>query len=51
VARAAASGNEAVVQLLLKKDAEVESKDNNYGRTPLSWAAISGGCTVLEECT
>jgi ankyrin repeat protein len=28
----------AVVKLLLKKNADIESKDE-YGRTPLSWAA------------
>jgi ankyrin repeat protein len=32
-------GHEAVVKLLLGKGAELENKDTEYGRTPLSWAA------------
>ena len=36
---AAIYGNEAVVRLLLEKDANFESKDNN-DRTPLLWAAV-----------
>jgi ankyrin repeat protein len=27
------------VRLLLENGAELESKDDNFGRTPLSWAA------------
>jgi ankyrin repeat protein len=30
----------AVVKLLLGKNTDVESKDNMYGWTPLSWAAL-----------
>jgi ankyrin repeat protein len=36
------SGYKAVVKLLLEKGAELESKDNTYGWTPLSWATASG---------
>ena len=38
---AAFFGIKAIVQLLLEKGAEIEAKDN-YGRTPLSWAAENG---------
>ena len=41
-------GHEAVVKLLLEKGAEPESKDNDYGRTPLSWAAGSGHEAVVK---
>ena len=34
-------GHEAIVKLLLKKDADIESKDNN-GLTVLSLAAANG---------
>jgi ankyrin repeat protein len=36
-----------VVKLLLKKGADVESKDSR-GRTPLSWAAEKGHEEVME---
>ena len=36
--RTAGNGHEAVVKLLLEKDAELESKDKSYGLTPLSYA-------------
>jgi hypothetical protein len=38
---AVASGHEAVVKLLLEKGAELETKGNYYGQTPLSLAAGS----------
>jgi ankyrin repeat protein len=31
-----------VVKLLLEKGAELETKDKDDSRTPLSWAAASG---------
>ena len=30
------------MKLLLEKGAELETKDDRYGRTPLSWAAANG---------
>ena len=45
---AAASGHEAVVKLLLEKDATVETVDSEYGQTPLSWAAESGHEAVVK---
>jgi ankyrin repeat protein len=33
---------------LLEKGAELDSKDNIYGRTPLSWAAESGHEAVVK---
>ena len=36
------NGHKAVVELLLDKNADVESKDNKYGRTPLLWAVKYG---------
>ncbi|KAH9209727.1 hypothetical protein DL95DRAFT_394123, partial [Leptodontidium sp. 2 PMI_412] len=36
----------AIVTLLFEKGAELETKDN-YGRTPLSWAAINGHAAVV----
>jgi ankyrin repeat protein len=44
---AAEKGHEAVVKLLLDKNADVESKDTN-GRTPLSWAAEEGHEAVVK---
>ncbi|KAJ5935168.1 hypothetical protein N7466_004715 [Penicillium verhagenii] len=36
-------GLEAVVEeLLLEKDPDIESRDNTYDRTPISWAAYGG---------
>jgi ankyrin repeat protein len=42
-----AEGHEAVVQLLLEKGAEADSKDNS-GRTPLSWAVVMCHETVVQ---
>src|ERR1700754_2752613 len=39
---AAEKGHEAVVRLLVKKGADLESKDSRYSQTPLSWAAEKG---------
>ncbi|OBT38979.1 hypothetical protein VE00_10733 [Pseudogymnoascus sp. WSF 3629] len=39
---AAQNGHETVVKLLIEKGAEVDTKDTEYGWTPLSWAAGSG---------
>jgi ankyrin repeat protein len=33
---------------LLEKGAELDSKDNIYGRTPLSWAAKTGREAVMK---
>jgi ankyrin repeat protein len=44
---AAYFGVETVVQLLLDKAAEADSKDNN-SRTPLSWAAKNGYKAVVK---
>jgi hypothetical protein len=46
--RAAAKGHEEVVKLLLKKDAELETKDEGYGRTPLLYAARNGHESVVK---
>ncbi|KAL6402688.1 hypothetical protein AUP68_14144 [Ilyonectria robusta] len=35
-------GHRVVVKLLLEKGAEIEAKDSEHGRTPLSWAALNG---------
>jgi ankyrin repeat protein len=45
---AAESGHKAVVKLLLEKGADMESKDAEYGQTPLSWAAESGHEAVIK---
>jgi ankyrin repeat protein len=37
-----------VVKLLLEKGAELESKDEDWGQTPLSWAAGSGHEAVVK---
>ena len=41
-------GHEAVVRLLLEKAVDVDSKDKDYGRTPLSWAAEDGHEAVVQ---
>jgi ankyrin repeat protein len=45
---AAANGHEAVVKLLVEKGTELESKDNQYSRTPLLWAAMDGHEAVVK---
>ena len=44
---AARKGHKAVVELLLDKGADTESRDN-YSHTPLSWAAQAGHEAVVE---
>ncbi|KAK4210289.1 hypothetical protein QBC37DRAFT_35880 [Rhypophila decipiens] len=44
----ARNGDMAVVQLLLEKNADLETKDTEYGRTPLSWAARNGHEAVVK---
>ncbi|EWY79535.1 hypothetical protein FOYG_17336 [Fusarium oxysporum NRRL 32931] len=41
-------GHRVLVKLLLEKGADVESKDDKYGRTPLSWAARNGHVAVVK---
>ncbi|KAH6970507.1 hypothetical protein BKA56DRAFT_496680, partial [Ilyonectria sp. MPI-CAGE-AT-0026] len=41
-------GHRVVVKLLLEKGAEIEAKDSEYGRTPLSWAAGNGRETIVQ---
>jgi hypothetical protein len=36
---AAEKGRKAIMKLLLKKAVDIDSKDTEYGRTPLSWTA------------
>ncbi|OBT50363.1 hypothetical protein VE04_09948, partial [Pseudogymnoascus sp. 24MN13] len=45
---AAKEGHEAVVKLLIEKNANVESKDSRYGRTPLSWASCNGHEAIVK---
>jgi ankyrin repeat protein len=45
---AAANGHEAVVKVLLEKGAELESKDETWSQTPLSWAANNGHEAVVK---
>ncbi|OBT67655.1 hypothetical protein VE03_03419 [Pseudogymnoascus sp. 23342-1-I1] len=46
-AAATDNGNEALVNLLLEKGADVDSKDS-YGRTPLSWATEKGNEAAVK---
>jgi ankyrin repeat protein len=41
-------GHEAVVELLLEKGADMESRDMNYGQTPLWCAAKEGHEAVVK---
>jgi ankyrin repeat protein len=41
-------GYKAVVKLLVEKGADLESKDPEYGRTLLSWAAEIGHEAVVK---
>ena len=41
-------GHSAVVKLLLKEGPDLESRDDYYGRTPLSWAAENGYQAVVK---
>jgi len=41
-------GREVVVKLLLWKSAKLESNDEKYSRTPLSWAANHGHEAVVR---
>ncbi|KAK4223637.1 ankyrin repeat-containing domain protein [Podospora fimiseda] len=41
-------GHEAVVKLLLDKGADLESKDDRYSQTPLSWAAKNGHEAIVK---
>jgi ankyrin repeat protein len=47
--RAAEKGQETVVKLLLDKNADVESKDDEYGQTPLSRLARRRVVKLLLE--
>jgi ankyrin repeat protein len=40
--------HEAVVKLLSEKGVELETKDKNYGQTPLLWAAENGHKAVVK---
>ncbi|KAI1821303.1 hypothetical protein F4861DRAFT_475858 [Xylaria intraflava] len=41
-------GHEVTVKLLLRKGANIEARDEEYGRTPLSWAAGSGHVMITK---
>jgi ankyrin repeat protein len=45
--KAAESGHEAIVRLLLDEGAKIETKDK-MGKTPVSYAAYAGHTTVME---
>ena len=46
---AAENGHEAVVQQLLAKGADIETKDYYSGQTPLLWAAENGHEAVVQQ--
>ena len=50
LSRAAENRHDGVVKLLLKKAADVESKDDAYHWTPLSWAAWNEHEAQTGEC-
>ncbi|KAK5991264.1 Ankyrin repeat domain-containing protein 50 [Cladobotryum mycophilum] len=41
-------GHHSVTKLLVEKGADVEAKDSEYGKTPLSWAAENGYEAVVK---
>ncbi|KAH6988821.1 hypothetical protein BKA56DRAFT_709913, partial [Ilyonectria sp. MPI-CAGE-AT-0026] len=41
-------GHRVIVKLLLEKGAEIEAKDSEHGRTPLSWAAGNGHEAIVK---
>ncbi|KAH7134386.1 hypothetical protein EDB81DRAFT_858982 [Dactylonectria macrodidyma] len=41
-------GHRVIAKLLLEKGAEIEAKDSEHGRTPLSWAAEKGHTAVVK---
>jgi hypothetical protein len=41
-------GHRVIVKLLLKKGADIEAMDSEYGRTPLSWAAWNGREAIVK---
>ena len=45
---AAEGGHEAVVRLLLAEKVDTDSKDSD-GRTPLSWAALKGQASIIQQ--
>ena len=42
-------GHIDVVKLLLNANANMETAENEYGRTPLSWAAAQGHVDVVKN--
>jgi ankyrin repeat protein len=45
---AAEKGHEAVIKHLFEKGAELDSKNKEYGGTPLLWAAEKGHEAVVK---
>jgi ankyrin repeat protein len=45
---AASHGHQAIVKLLLEKNANIETKDTECNQTPLSWAARSGHEAIVK---
>jgi len=46
--KSCAEGDLRAVKLLLEENADIETKDTEYGQTPLSWAAWNGHKAVVE---
>jgi len=42
-------GHEGIAKQLLDAGADIESKDSEYGRTPLSWAAVNGHEVTVKQ--
>ena len=42
-------GYEGIAKQLLDAGADIESKDSEYGRTPLSWAAVNGHEAITKQ--